>query len=192
MRTQITGQTLADLTHMLSLDDLRRFILENENKQIEREDRRMQYLELREDGSVYLGPTKYKWFNRWFKDEKIIRLTELVMQIIEFLAGTVKSTRNKELIQRVLHQYAQMRIDKGNMDEIVDMLFALVRFGIQNDVLESSDVKTLEEFLSGKTKVQKKIQEEVIIKHINVDTQAVLVNDGFNRPQFVELPKTLR
>lgn len=159
MANLLTNEALLDLKHIFADKDFISLLFTDE-KEIAKN------IKICDDGSVILGKTKYSIINRLFRDEKILSVSDICIQIIKVITGKGK-TKNVEAFKSLVEDLT-FALDKGDYSYAITRIFIAYRLGYKADIANMYNVAN--------------DPDELVVQ-----PQYVMAKDGFNQPYAIKL-----
>lgn len=156
MIKQLSTQAVADMKYILADDQFMLNLLVDEEKKIAK------HIGLNDDGSITIGLTSYKWWNRLLGAERIIGFDDFITRLIDYMAGHVNN-RNEIAKEGMAQDYIKQRFGRNDRNEIVEMVFAYYRFGYKNGNFHNP-----EEFQKWMTNGNQQLKNETLLKSYGV------------------------
>lgn len=159
MANLLTNEALLDLKHIFADKNFISLLFTDE-KEIAKN------IKICDDGSVILGKTKYSIINRLFRDEKILSISDICIQIIKVITGKGK-TKNVEAFKSLVEDLT-FALDKGDYSYAITRIFIAYRLGYKADIANMYNVAN--------------DPDELVVQ-----PQYVMAKDGFNQPYAIKL-----
>lgn len=96
------------------------------------------HIELKKDGSVVLGKTKYDWINRLFGDRRELSVTDLCLRIIDEVSGKGQ-LRNKDAFRALNLDFIEKALENKKYDTAISRLFLAYRIEFVGDFKEMDE-----------------------------------------------------
>lgn len=98
--------------------------------------------EIRDDGTIYLGESKFKWWNTLFNLDKEIPFESFVFRVfsaIAQMAGSSKKGNKSVIINGLSESILQNMLASKDYNNIVDRLFDALRFAVPSNPMSSRE-----------------------------------------------------
>lgn len=129
----LTKNALLDLKHMLS-DDKFASILLTDEKEVGK------YVNVKDNGSLVIGKTKYKIWNKICKGEVILSPNDVCVRLINVITGS-GGTRNKQAFHD-LHKDFMDALERNDYSYIISRIFIAYRLDYNNDLINNDGAQS--------------------------------------------------
>lgn len=86
-------------------------------------------IDINEDGSIVLGKTSFKWWNRFIGDEKIVSFNEFAIKAANAISGQ-KNNTNEKVFNGLLEVIGKRGIKNEDYSYVIDQLLIATKFGM--------------------------------------------------------------
>lgn len=86
-------------------------------------------IDINEDGSIVLGKTSFKWWNRFIGDEKIVSFNEFAIKAANAISGQ-KNNTNEQVFNGLLEVIGKRGIKNEDYSYVIDQLLIATKFGM--------------------------------------------------------------
>lgn len=129
---QLSKQAVADMKYIIGDDDFMLKLLVDEDRKVSK------YIFLNADGSITIGKTSCRWWNKLLGAERTIDFDSFMLRLIDFLSGH-QSNRNEIARAGMAQDFINERFGRNNKDELVEMVFTYYRWGYKNGNFHSPE-----------------------------------------------------
>lgn len=123
MNNRLTKADALILQYLLEDPSIKAILIDNPKKEL------YSRMDINEDGSITLGKTSYRWWNRLVNDEKTISFNEFAIKLTDVISGQEKNTNNK-ILKGLLEVIAKKGIKSKDYSYVLDQLLVAVKFGM--------------------------------------------------------------
>lgn len=94
-------------------------------------------LDINQDGTFTLGKRSVRWWNRLFNLEKTISFRDFAFSAFRALVGMASNLNKNKILQGLSQELIAKAVLEKNYDFVVDRLFDVSRFAIENGILNT-------------------------------------------------------
>ena len=127
-------------------------------------------IEIKENGDILLGRTKFGWVNRLFNSYKEIDFFSMASKIAVVITGSVKES-NSEMVG-IMDEIINKTLITNNREQVIDLLFQYV-------VLFDKDSIYASKFIRGDT-LKPRILDSIPLGTIGIDIGGTTLNVPFS------------
>lgn len=102
-------------------------------------DKRESYkiLDINEDGTLTLGKSRVRWWNRLFNLEKVISFKDFAFSVLRALVGMAENLNKNTILRGLSRELIAKAVMEENYDFVVDRLFDTARFATESGTLNT-------------------------------------------------------
>jgi len=123
MANRLTQADALIVRYLLEDPLIRSVLVDNSKKEV------FKRIDINTDGSITLGKTSIKWWNRLLNDEKNISFNEFALKVTDKISGQ-KNNTNEKLLNGLLEVIAKKGIKNQDYSYVIDQLLIAAKFGM--------------------------------------------------------------
>lgn len=123
MNKRLTKADALILQYLLEDSNIKSILTDDSKKEVYKR------LDIEEDGSLVLGKTSFRWWNRFINDQKVISFNEFAIKVTDKISGQKNNTNNK-ILKGLLEVIAKKGIKDQDYSYVIDQLLIAVKFGM--------------------------------------------------------------
>lgn len=124
MKKRLSKADALILQYLLEDPNIKSILVDNSKKEV------YSRIDINEDGSITLGKTSFRWWNRFINDEKTISFNEFAIKVTDKISGQEKNVNNK-ILNGLLEVIAKKGIKNQDYSYVIDQLLIAVKFGME-------------------------------------------------------------
>ncbi len=124
MIKRLTHADALIIQYLLEDPAIKGVLLDENNKEV------YSRIDIEEDGSIVLGKTSFKWWNRFIGDEKTISFNEFAIKAANAISGQ-KNNTNKKVFAGLLEVIGSRGIKNEDYSYVIDQLLIAAKFGME-------------------------------------------------------------
>lgn len=123
MIKRLTHADALIIQYLLEDPTIKGILVDENNKEV------YSRIDIEEDGSIILGKTSFKWWNRFLGDEKTISFNEFAIKAANAISGQ-KNNTNEKVFAGLLEVIGSRGIKNEDYSYVIDQLLIATKFGM--------------------------------------------------------------